>query len=523
MRHLIALALALIPAPALAQSAPVTSAGPDKVAVTFYRDPYRGSGEIDRTSPGSFALIVETRTVDLPPGEAVVRFEGVAGGIVPKTAILFGPSPRERNREAALLSQKGLVDGFTGQAVILRRTDPATGKVVEERATIRSAADRLVVTTPRGVEALYCSGLNQTLIYPGVPVELSAKPVLTMTTKDQPGGRTTITLAYIATGFDWDATYVGTLGDDGKSLQLLAWLTMASGDETSFLDAQTNAVAGRINRSEDTRDDTGQWARAAASYLDKWSDCWPAGTTTSDLGSGVPPPPPPPPPAPMAMALESADIVVTAQRVQSKAMSAPVAVTAVSESLGDLKLYRIPVPVTVAARSQKQVAFLSADKVRGELVYRSQVWREPESPEMLFRFRNRKSEGLGDPLPAGKVVLYQDSKFGRALVGESTLRDKTTDEEVEIVFGEPSGVTIDSSDALDARKRWTTVTSTIRNANPFAVRFEIEFPTGSGYAYRGLPGKLVSKPGKKVWAVTLPPGSETRLTFRVAEIEDAAD
>jgi hypothetical protein len=193
----------------------ITSAGPDKVAVTRYRDPDRGDGAIDRGNPSSFALIVETRTITLPPGETSVRFEGVASGIVPQSAILFGTSPRERNRDAALLSQKGLVDSFTGQQVTIRRTDPATGKVTEETATIRSAADRLVVTTARGSEAVHCSGLNQTLIYPGVPQTLSAKPVLSMTTKDQPGGTATVTLAYLATGFDWDATYVGTLNEDG--------------------------------------------------------------------------------------------------------------------------------------------------------------------------------------------------------------------------------------------------------------------------------------------------------------------
>lgn len=521
MRRLIALALALVSAAASAQPASITSPGPDKVAVTFYRDPDRSEDDaIDRDEPSSFALIVETRTIDLPPGVATVRFEGVAGGIVPKTAIMFGTDPRERNREAALLSQKGLVDGFTGQSVILKRTDPATGKVSEERATIRSAAHSLVVTTRTGVEALYCTGLDETLLFPGVPPGLSAKPVLTMTTKDQPGGKATITLAYIATGFDWDATYVGTLGDDGKSLALLAWLTMASGDETSFLDATTSAVAGRVNRSAETRTDTGAQARAAAADFYPWSQCWPAGNTTSGLGRPIPAQPLAAPPPPVVMAMEMADIVVTAQRRVEKIQDVPLAVTATSEALGDLKLYRIPEPVTVAAKSQKQVAFLSAGKVRGELVYRSKAWEEPDDPEMLFRFRNRKADGLGDPLPAGKVVLYQDSAFGRQLVGEASLPDKATDEEVEIVFGKPSGVTVESDSEIDRKQRWTTIDATIRNANPFPVRFEIEFPTGNGRIYRGLPGKLLTKPGKKVWTMTLAPGSETPLSYRVA---DAAD
>ena len=276
----ILLALLLLPAPALAAPPVIISAAPDAVAVTLYRDPDRGEGAINRDQPSAFALIAETRTVTLPPGEVVVRFEGVAGGIVPQSAILFGTAPRERNRDAALLSQGGLVDAFTGQHVILRRTDAGSGKVTEERATIRSAADRLVIETPRGVEAVYCSGLSQTLLYPEAPANLSAKPVLSMTTRDQPGGTVTITLAYIATGFDWDATYVATLAPDGKSLALFAWLTMASGDETSFVDATTSAVAGRINRSDETRDDSGRQARNRAAWLNRSSGCWPAGTTS---------------------------------------------------------------------------------------------------------------------------------------------------------------------------------------------------------------------------------------------------
>ena len=288
----LALLLAVLPGTAFSQvgrTPPiVTSAAPDKVAVTLYGDPDRGDGAINRNDPTSFALIVETRTVTLPPGETVVRFEGVASGIVPQSAILFGASPRERNRDAALLSQKGLVDSFTGQRVILKRTDPATGKVTEETATIRSAAERLVVTTARGSEAVYCSGLNQTLIYPGVPPTLSAKPVLSMTTKDQPGGTATVTLAYLATGFDWDATYVGTLGDDGKTLSLLGWLTMASGDDTTFADATAAAVAGRINRSHETRDDTGRIAVDQARNLDRQFACWPARTTSDIDPQGLP-------------------------------------------------------------------------------------------------------------------------------------------------------------------------------------------------------------------------------------------
>lgn len=527
MRRFAALLL-LIAAPLAAQErAPVVvSAAPDKVAVTLYRDPDRGEDPINADAPSSLALIVETRTVTLPAGVATVRFEGVAGGIVPQTAIMFNAAPRERNRDAALLSQGGLVDAFTGQRVTLRRTDPATGKTVEESATIRSAADRLVVTTPRGIEALYCTGLNQTVLYPDVPATLSAKPVLSMTTRDQPAGAVTITLAYLATGFDWDANYVVSIAPDGQSVGLLGWLTMASGDETSFPDATLAAVAGRIQRSDQTSDDTGGGARWAASRLNRSWGCWPAGTTTSDLS--MPPPPPPSAPPPMMLAMEAAsDIVVTAQRLESRMMASPVAVavTAVMEGLGDLKLYRVPIPVTVAAQSQKQVAFLAKDEIKGVLAYRTKMdWGEPSDPQILFRFRNTAKEGLGKPLPAGRLVFYQDGPDGTMVMGESTLRDKAVDEEVELEIGNSEEVTLEHAElASDAKANWADHRVTVKNANPFPIRFELEFPTGRDTRFTKLSHRTERKPGKQVMVLTVPANAEQEVRYRSSEVRKTGD
>ena len=59
------------------------------------------------------------------------------------------------------------------------------------------------------------------------------------------------------------------------------------------------------------------------------------------------------------------DIVVTGQRVRREMLESTTAITVIDtaklEDLGDLKLYRVPFPVTVAANGQKQVALLVKD------------------------------------------------------------------------------------------------------------------------------------------------------------------
>src|SRR5690606_24331715 len=53
----------------------VDSSPPQDLAVTIYRDPGRGPmGAMNRDWPQGFAMISETRTVTLPPGESTIRF-----------------------------------------------------------------------------------------------------------------------------------------------------------------------------------------------------------------------------------------------------------------------------------------------------------------------------------------------------------------------------------------------------------------------------------------------------------------
>lgn len=493
------LTLALLP-PASVHAAPavVTSAAPDKVAVTIYRNPDRGLDEkLDLDDLRGFALISETRTVDLPPGIVTIRFEGVASGIVPQSALIFGAEIREKNRDAALLSERGLLDAFTGQRVILRRTDPATGKRTEETAMLRSGLSGVVVQTVRGIEPIYCAGLENDLLFPAVPAGLSAKPTLSMTTKNQPGGRRTITLVYLSQRFDWQADYVGEFSADATELDLFAWLTMASSDDTSFVDAQAAAIAGKVNREASDDDEP------EAQDFDRRYNCWP--TREAMLA----PPPPPPALAPMMMRMDMAweslaDIVVTSAR------------RAVLENLGDLKLYRIPMPVTVAARAQKQVAFLIKPRVKGSMIYRAQFANDLETVQMLFRFKNAQANGLGEPLPAGKVALFQQAAGQRLLVGEASLADKAVDEDVDLIFGKASIVTADQR-TVNRAEDWAQEALTIRNANPVPIRFEAEFPLADeDTAFTRFSEKLLTRAGKRVWTATVPANGSAVLQWREA-------
>ena len=199
------------------------------------------------------------------------------------------------------------------------------------------------------------------------------------------------------------------------------------------------------------------------------------------------------------------DIVVTSRRI------------AVREDLGDLKLYSIPFPVTVAARSQKQVAFLSKPRVKGKTLYRASMqYGDPGDVEMVFRFRNTVENGAGEPLPAGQVALFQNAAGRQMLIGEARIEDKTINEDVDFVFGKASNVTMEDEEIRDG-ENWEEDRLTVRNANPFPIQFEAEFQNDADKSYGRFSDKIVKRRGKLVWIVTVRANGTATLNYRESE------
>jgi hypothetical protein len=189
----------------------ITSPEPEAVSLTIYRDAYREDEPIDPQWPSGYALVTETRTVQIPAGESLVRFEGVAEGMFPESAIVTGlpKGVREKNRDARLLSPSGLVDAYLKRQVTITRTNRDTGAVREQQAMITAGPDGgVILQTSEGYEALRCTGLPERMAYGGVPEGLSAKPTLSVITDSDRAVTATLTLTYMAAGFDWQANYV---------------------------------------------------------------------------------------------------------------------------------------------------------------------------------------------------------------------------------------------------------------------------------------------------------------------------
>src|SRR5882757_586508 len=420
---------------AAAATQEVLAEPPSNLIVTVYRAPYRDSGSIDLDELNGFALVTETRIVRLPTGVSRVRFEGVADGIEPSSALITGLPGKvvEKNRDARLLSPSALVASAVGKRVELLRTDRKTGTSQRVPGTILSdAGGGVVFKTAAGIEALRCSGMPETFGFDQA-ADLSARPTLSVEVRTPSAVTRQVTLSYLARGFDWAADYTATLSQDGKRVDLGAWVTLANSNGVGFPGAHVQVVAGKVNRENDEVEPIDVGGPILA-------QCWPLGSTSDQpmflreesrsrmfMKSVAAP-------APAAMGVLQEVVVTGAKKVQQ-------------EQLGDLKLYRVPERTTLASRQSKQVRLMDQSGIPVTTIYGLDLDVEEDDAvstpaHRLLRTKNSAANHLGLPLPSGGVAVFGAVGGQRLLEHESDLRDTAADEEVEINMGDSPDVQV---------------------------------------------------------------------------------
>jgi len=511
-----------------ATAADTLASTPSDLSVTVYRAPTRRSGSITLNALEGFALISETRTVRLPAGLSRLRFEGVADGIEPSSAILTGlpAGVIEKNREGKLLSPSALVAATVGKPVTLLRTDKKTGKSARLAGTIRSdAGGGVVFETSQGVEALRCSGLPESLSFMGV-ADLAATPTLSVLVRSPEPLTRTVTLSYLARDFDWGADYVATVAADGKTMDLGAWVTLANGNGVGFPSAQLQVVAGRVNRESGDMEplDVGGpilaqcWPRGSTSDLPQYLQidrAWPLGAARQGAAGAM---------YPMA-ASRLMEVTATAKKVEQ-------------EQLGDLKLYRVPDRTTVASRQSKQVRLLDRSSIPIKLVYGADLAADENATSapahLLLRTVNDVTHHLGLPLPSGRVAVFAARDGATLLEHESNLRDLAVGEEVEVDMGDSPDVQV------RAAKETTTIDPArthelplvpgvlhlrsaqveavdhvdISNALGVEIQFELRLRLPEGGRVVRADHPLGSKNGRPIFRLTIPANETMTVRYQ---------
>ena len=443
----LALAAALLVAAALtssrvapaAHAAAVSAAGQDSstlddqvdLAVTVYNS--------------DIALVRDVRELQLPRGTFDLRFMDIAATVNPATVhfrSLTEPSRvsvLEQNYEYDLLEPEKLLRKYVGRDVILVRRRTENGETREEEVKARLLSYNNAPVWQIGGEIV--TGLSADHIkFPELPGNLYTHPTLIWTLDNAGAARHRVEASYLAAKLSWNADYVLTVGRDDKAADLDGWVTLGNASGTSFRNAKLQLVAGDLNRVREV------------------------------MGK--------------VMSLD-------ARRMSPAAAEAVMA----QESFSDYHLYTLGRKTTINNNETKQVSMLTGTGVpiRKRYVVDGQEFyyrngQHPGAPikdvvQVYYQFRNEARSGLGMPMPAGIVRVYQaDSKGGTQFVGEDRIAHTPKDEELNLKIGNAFDVACERNQ-IDFEKIAANVYEleyeiTLRNHKAAPVTVEVNEPIG---------------------------------------------
>ena len=417
---------------AAAIAAPESSTLDDQVdlAVTVYNS--------------DIALIRDVRELQLPRGSADLRFMDIAATVNPATVhfrSLTEPSRvsvLEQNYEYDLLEPDKLLRKYVGRDVVLVRRRTENGDTREEEVTARLLSYNNAPVWQIGGEII--TGLNADHIkFPELPGNLYTHPTLIWTLDNSGAARHRVEASYLASKLSWNADYVLTVGRDDKAADLDGWVTLGNASGTSFRNARLQLVAGELNRVRQV------FAR-------------------------------------------SMDMAARAPAAESKVAMA-------QEAFSDYHLYTLGRKTTINQNETKQVSMLAGTgiPVRKRYVVDGQEYyyrnsQHPGSPikdvvQVYYRFKNEERGGLGMPMPAGIVRVYQaDSKGGTQFVGEDRIGHTPKDEELNLKIGDAFDVTCERNQ-VDFQKIASNVYEfeyaiTLRNHKTTPIVVDVNEPVG---------------------------------------------
>ena len=402
---LLALAFSSTAAAADATSNAVTiysTASPGAISADSYR--YGGGGQ---GVPG-YATVRHEREVPLTAGRNTVRFTDVAGLIDPTTVVFSsltdagGTRVIEQNFQFDLVNTEKLLAKFIDRNISIERNVGNNIETIE--GTLLSTQGGIVLREADG--SIRTVPYNAGVKLPSLPGGLITRPTLVWDVNAGKAGNHKTRVAYQTSGITWWADYNLTYseGADANScrLDVGAWVSILNLSGASYPDAKIKLVAGDVHRADNQV--------AAAPMMAKRA----------------------------AMA-EAKDEVAGF----------------VEKSFFEYHLYTLGRPSSLPENSTKQIElFPKVSKVNCEktLVYAGQAGQwyggglmtdrsygitGNKKVDTYLSFKNREENGMGVPLPSGRVrVSKLDTADGTLeFIGEDRIDHTPKNETLLLKLG----------------------------------------------------------------------------------------
>jgi hypothetical protein len=396
----------------------------------------------------NLSLVRDVRQITLPAGETRIRFMDIAASINPATVhfrSLTEPARLnviEQNYEYDLLDPNKLLQKYVGREVTLVRAKFASGSTAydEVKATLLSFNGSPVWKIGNEI----VTGVSyESIRFPELPENLYERPTLLWTLRNTGGRGQRVEASYLAGNLSWSADYVLNVAKDETIGDLDGWVTLVNHSGTEFKNAQLQLVAGDLHQDVAVN---GRMKAVAQSVM----------VTEA---------------APMAFA---------------------------QESFSEYHLYSLNRRTSILDQESKQISLLNASHFPLRKVYvvngQSYYYRtmaQPGAPvkdpvQVFYKFKNEEKSGLGMPLPAGTIRVYQqDSHGGSLFAGEDHIDHTPKDEEISLHIGNAFDIVAERKQT-DYKKVADRLYEfeyeiTLRNHKALPVTVEVNEPIGGDW------------------------------------------
>ncbi len=382
----------------------------------------------------NFAVVRDSVALDLKRGLNRVQVSDTTALLEPDSVVLRDPSGKrqlqvvEQFYRADPLSQALLLSLYEGKTIDFRVPGSTKNEVVRGKI-IRSG---YVPTALNARSNSYYDGQNYAgnatsqpvievdgqlrfslpgePVFPSLPEDSILKPTLNWVLRSDEAGPLRAEMAYVTGGMNWKADYnivaPQTAGGEGDTLDLTGWVTLSNTSGKTFENARIKLMAGDVNKID-----------PSVSSRDRFA-----------LSAG--------------MAYEN--------RAQSNVTE---------KTFDEYHLYTLNDATTVRDRETKQVEFARAANIQSASLYISdgvqvdanrysnygfenirgeQSYGTQSNPKVLVmrEFANTKANGLGIPLPKGRLRFYRRDADGQLeFTGENTIDHTPQGETVRVATG----------------------------------------------------------------------------------------
>jgi hypothetical protein len=325
----------------------------------------------------NLGIVRELRPVEIKKGAFSLEATDVAAQIDPTSVHLKldGVTLLDQDFEYDLVSRDRLLQRYLDQSI-----DVFTEKGDVFSGILLSAdGSQIILRAKDGQVQVISPSAVRDVRFGELPGGLRTRPTLVWSLIGDKAGKQTAELSYMTQGITWHAEYVLVTPEKSDKLEISSWVSIENNSGATYKDAKLKLMAGQV-----------QVLQPPVAF---------------DGGN----------------------------RAYPEAMMAKGAPGFEEKSFFEYHLYTLARPATLKDRQTKQIALFEPATVQSHKEY---VCTDGGEVKVNLVFKNEKKAGLGIPLPAGKVRVYQkDTDNSLEFVGEDMIDHTPEDEEVRVTVG----------------------------------------------------------------------------------------